>query len=44
MLVESLPAFGDYFRGFEAVPGKRVAEAYVKSIEGLQTGKIISVL
>jgi len=44
VLVESLPAFGDYFRGFEAVPGKRVAEAYVKSVEGLQTGKVISVL
>jgi NAD(P)-dependent dehydrogenase (short-subunit alcohol dehydrogenase family) len=36
--------FGAYFRGFEAVPGKRVADAYVKSVEGLQTGKVISVL
>ena len=44
VLIESLPVFGDYFRGFEAVPGKRVANAYVKSVEGLQTGKVISVL
>jgi NAD(P)-dependent dehydrogenase (short-subunit alcohol dehydrogenase family) len=44
VLVESLPVFGDYFRGFEAVPGKRVAQAYVKSVEGLQTGKVYSVL
>jgi len=43
-LIESLPVFGDYFRGFEAVSGKRVADAYVKSVEGLQTGKVISVL
>jgi NAD(P)-dependent dehydrogenase (short-subunit alcohol dehydrogenase family) len=44
VLIESLPVFGDYFRGFEAVPGKRVANAYVKSVEGLQTGKVIPVL
>jgi NAD(P)-dependent dehydrogenase (short-subunit alcohol dehydrogenase family) len=44
VLVESLPVFGDYFRGFEAVPGKRVANAYVKSVESLQTGKVYSVL
>jgi NAD(P)-dependent dehydrogenase (short-subunit alcohol dehydrogenase family) len=44
VLTESLPVFGAYFRGFEAVPGKRVADAYVKSVEGLQTGKVISVL
>ena len=44
VLIESLPVFGDYFRGFEAVSGKRVADAYVKSVEGLQTGKVISVL
>jgi NAD(P)-dependent dehydrogenase (short-subunit alcohol dehydrogenase family) len=44
VLIESLPVFGAYFRGFEAVPGKRVADAYVKSVEGLQTGKVISVL
>ncbi len=44
VLIESLPTFGDYFRGFEAVPGKRVAHAYVKSVEGMQTGKVIPVL
>ncbi len=44
VLVESLPVFGDYFRGHEAVPAKRVANAYVKSVEGLLTGKVIDVL
>jgi NAD(P)-dependent dehydrogenase (short-subunit alcohol dehydrogenase family) len=44
VLVESLPVFGDYFRGHEAVPGKRVANAYVKSVEGRLTGKVFDVL
>ncbi len=44
VLTESLPVFGDYFRGFESVAGKRVAQAYVKSVESLQTGKVYSVL
>jgi NAD(P)-dependent dehydrogenase (short-subunit alcohol dehydrogenase family) len=44
VLTESLPVFGDYFRGFESVAGKRVAHAYVKSVESLQTGKVYSVL
>ena len=35
VLVESLPSYGPYFRGHEAVPGKRVANAYVKSVEGV---------
>ena len=44
VLTESLPVFGDYFRGFESVAGKRFAQAYVKSVESLQTGKVYSVL
>jgi NAD(P)-dependent dehydrogenase (short-subunit alcohol dehydrogenase family) len=44
VLEESLPSYGPYFLGHEAVPGKRVANAYVKSVEGLLTGQIISVL
>ncbi len=44
VLVESLPVYGDYFRGHEAVPGARVGNAYVKSVEGRLTGQVISVL
>lgn len=44
ILVESLAEFGDYFRGHEAVPGARVANAYVKSVEGLLTGQVFHVL
>ena len=44
VLEESLPSYGPYFRGHEAVPGKRVANAYVKSVEGLLTGQVIHVL
>ncbi len=44
VLVESLPVFGDYFRGHEPVPGARVANAYVKSVEGRLTGQVFRVL
>ncbi|HEY2473671.1 MAG TPA: short chain dehydrogenase [Candidatus Cybelea sp.] len=44
VLEEALPAYGPYFRGFEAVPAKRVALAYSKSIEGANTGQIYRVL
>ena len=40
VLQEALPAYGPYFRGFEAVPASRVALAYCKSVEGAQTGQI----
>jgi NAD(P)-dependent dehydrogenase (short-subunit alcohol dehydrogenase family) len=43
VLQESLDTFGPYFRGFEAVPGSRVALAYLRSIEGVQTGKLFRV-
>jgi len=44
VLVESLPVYGEYFRGHEAVPGSRVGNAYVKSVEGRLTGQVIRVL
>jgi NAD(P)-dependent dehydrogenase (short-subunit alcohol dehydrogenase family) len=44
VLEESSPPYGPYFLGHEAVPGKRVANAYVKSVEGLLTGQVIRVL
>lgn len=43
VLVESLPIFGDWFRGHEAVPAARVANAYVKSVEGRLTGQVLHV-
>ncbi len=39
ILQESFDKLGDFFRGFEAVPASRVALAYKKSVEGLQTGQ-----
>jgi NAD(P)-dependent dehydrogenase (short-subunit alcohol dehydrogenase family) len=44
VLEESLSSYGPYFKGHEAVPAKRVAQAYVKSVEGLLTGQVIPVL
>jgi NAD(P)-dependent dehydrogenase (short-subunit alcohol dehydrogenase family) len=44
VLVESLPVFGEYFRGHEPVPGARVANAYLKSVEGRMTGQVLTVL
>jgi NAD(P)-dependent dehydrogenase (short-subunit alcohol dehydrogenase family) len=41
---ESLPSYGPYFRGFKAVPAAIAALAYVKSVEGAQTGQVYRVL
>jgi NAD(P)-dependent dehydrogenase (short-subunit alcohol dehydrogenase family) len=43
VLQESMEVYGPYFYGFEAVPASRVAQAYVRSVDGLQTGKIYKV-
>ena len=43
VVIESLPDYGPYFRGFEAVPVQRVATAYAKSVEGAQTGQVYAV-
>lgn len=43
VLEESMPVYGNYFHGFEAVSGKKVALAYSKSVEGLQTGQVYRV-
>ncbi|MEV6948719.1 short chain dehydrogenase [Streptomyces sp. NPDC051172] len=40
---ESLDVFGDYFPGFDPVPVSRAAAAYVRSVEGHQTGQIYRV-
>jgi NAD(P)-dependent dehydrogenase (short-subunit alcohol dehydrogenase family) len=44
ILLESMHVYGEYFLGFEPVPVARVALAYTKSTEGLQTGQIYTVL
>lgn len=43
LLTESLPSYGPFFPGFEPVPAARVAQAYVRSIEGVQTGRVYRV-
>ncbi len=40
VILEAMPKYAPYFRGFQPVPVERVALAYSKSIEGLQTGQI----
>jgi NAD(P)-dependent dehydrogenase (short-subunit alcohol dehydrogenase family) len=43
VLTESLEAFGPYFRGFEPVSAERAAQAYLRSVEGAQTGRVYRV-
>lgn len=43
VLTEALPSFGPYFVGFEPAPGARVALAYSRSVEGVQTGQVFKV-
>ena len=40
---ESLKAYGPFFPGFEAAPAARVANAYRRSVEGAQTGRVYKV-
>ena len=43
VITEALPQYAQYFPGFQSVPAKRVAEAYLKSIAGIQTGRVYCV-
>ena len=43
VLTESLPGYGPFFPGFESVPATRAALAYVRSVEGPQTGRVYRV-
>lgn len=43
VLRESVARFGNAFAGFEPVEGARVALAYVRSVEGAQTGRVYRV-
>ncbi|KAF1044377.1 MAG: hypothetical protein GAK35_01792 [Herbaspirillum frisingense] len=40
---ESEAIYGPYFLGFESVPAARVALAYSRSVEGVQTGQVFKV-
>ncbi|GAC1036351.1 short chain dehydrogenase [Pseudomonas sp. No.117] len=40
VLAESLPHYGDFFRGFKAVAAADAALAYERSLEGAETGKV----
>lgn len=44
VVTEAMDNYGDYFRGFVSVDAERVALAYSKSVEGLQTGMVYRVL
>jgi NAD(P)-dependent dehydrogenase (short-subunit alcohol dehydrogenase family) len=43
VLTESWDVFAGYFAGFESVPAARVALAYRRSVEGVQTGRVYRV-
>ena len=43
LLVESVDQLGEFFRGFEPVPGVRVALGYARSVEGADTGKVYAI-
>lgn len=40
---ESIENYGDFFAGFEPVPVAKAALAYIKSVEGAQTGQVYRV-
>lgn len=43
VLSESAEAYESFFPGFESVPGATVANAFRRSVEGIQTGRIYKV-
>ncbi|TAY15949.1 short chain dehydrogenase [Rhizobium leguminosarum] len=43
MLTESMDRFGPFFPGYESVSGARVAMAYRRTVEGVQTGRVYRV-
>jgi NAD(P)-dependent dehydrogenase (short-subunit alcohol dehydrogenase family) len=43
VLTESMDRFGPYFPGYESVPAIRVAMAYRRSVEGVQSGRVYRV-
>lgn len=43
VLAESLAAYGGFFPGFTSVPAAAVAQAYRRSVEGIQSGRVYTV-
>ncbi|WP_233804920.1 short chain dehydrogenase [Paraburkholderia sp. HP33-1] len=43
VLTESMEAYAPFFRGFEPVSAQRAALAYLRSVEGAQTGRVYRV-
>ncbi|CAE6795476.1 short chain dehydrogenase [Paraburkholderia nemoris] len=43
VLTEAMGAYAPYFRGFEPVAAERAAQAYLRSVEGAQTGRVYRV-
>ncbi|GGI39027.1 short chain dehydrogenase [Mammaliicoccus stepanovicii] len=39
VIEEALEDYGDFFKGYTAVPASKAAKAYLKSVEGIQTGQ-----
>src|ERR1700761_4721367 len=43
VLTEAMEAYAPFFRGFEPVSAQRAAMAYLRSVEGAQTGRVYRV-
>ena len=43
VLTESMENYAPFFRGFEPVDAKKAAQAYLRSVEGAQTGRVYRV-
>lgn len=43
VLEESMGSYAPYFPGFEPVPAQRVALAYQRAVEGIQSGQVLTV-
>jgi hypothetical protein len=43
VLVEAMPSYAPFFRGFEPVTAARAALAFSRSVEGAQTGQVYKV-
>lgn len=43
VLTESMEGYGPFFRGFEPVSAARAAQAFCRSVEGLQTGQVYKI-
>ncbi|HBM7612404.1 TPA: short chain dehydrogenase, partial [Enterobacter asburiae] len=43
VLTESVETYDGFFPGFESVPAATVAQAYRRSVEGVQSGRVYKV-